>query len=135
MDHCVGRTFYRFKGLADDMFSRLRQHLNGHIIGNHVAFDQGTDKIVLGIGRSRKTNLDLLETDLYQQLKEFQLIFQAHGIDQSLVTISQVNAAPDGGLGNAVLLHPVVGHLGGHKISFLIFCCYVCAVHGNPPAI
>ena len=88
MDHCVGRTLDCFEGLADDMLSRLRQYLNGHILRDHVALDQCTDKVVLSVGGSGKTNLDLLETDLYQHLEEFQLIFQTHGIDQCLVAVS-----------------------------------------------
>ena len=88
MDHRVGRTLDCLEGLADDMLSRLRQYLNGHILRDHVSFDQSTDKIVLSIGRSGETNLDLLETDLYQHLEEFQLIFQTHGIDQCLVAVS-----------------------------------------------
>ena len=84
----MGCTLDRLEGLADNMLSRLRQYLNGHILRDHVALDQCTDKIVLSIGRSGETNLDLLETDLYQHLEEFQLIFQTHGIDQCLVAVS-----------------------------------------------
>ena len=31
-----------FEGLLDDMFARLREHLNGDIFGNHVLLDEGS---------------------------------------------------------------------------------------------
>ena len=62
----MGCTLDCLEGLTDDMLSRLRQYLNGHILRDHVALDQSTDKIVLGVRGSRETYLDLLESDLYQ---------------------------------------------------------------------
>ena len=66
MHHRMGRSLYRLKGLSDDMLPCLGQHLDSDVIGNHVPLNKGADKVVLGIGGSRKTYLDLLETDFYQ---------------------------------------------------------------------
>ena len=59
--------------------------------------------------------------DIHQELEEFQLILQGHGIDQGLIAVPQVHAAPGGGLFYGVFLHPVIGHLRGHMVSFAVF--------------
>ena len=46
--HCL-------KGLADNMFPGLGQHLDGHIVRNHVPLYQGTDEIVFRVGGSGKS--------------------------------------------------------------------------------
>ena len=66
MHHRMGSPLHRLEGLADDMFPGLGEHLDGNILGNHVPLDESTDKIVLRIGGSRKSHLDLLEADLHQ---------------------------------------------------------------------
>ena len=128
MHHCMRRTLQCIEGLADNMLSCLRQYLNGHILRNHISLDQCTDEIVLCIGGSGESHLDLLEPDLNQQSEELQFILKAHRIYQSLVTISQVNTAPDRRLLNCLFLHPVISHLRGHMIglSILLFHVHHC---------
>ncbi len=52
------------KGLADDMFPRLCQHLHGHIIGNEIVLHQTAQKSVLRLRGSGKAHLDFLEAHL-----------------------------------------------------------------------
>ena len=47
------------------MLSRLCQHLNRHIVRNHILLDQSTEKLIFCIRSCRETNLDLLETNIY----------------------------------------------------------------------
>ena len=129
MYHCVGRTLHRIEGLADDVLSGLGQHLDGHILRDHLSLDQCADKIVLRVGGSGEAHLDLLEADLNQQLEELQFILKAHRIDQSLITVSQVNAAPDRCLLNRLFLHPVISHLRRHMIGLSILLFYVHHCH------
>ena len=116
VDHRMGRSLYRLKGLAYDMLPRLSEHLNGHIIGNHVSLNQFPDKIVLRIRRRRKSNLDLLEAHLHKHFEKLQLLIQIHGLHQRLIAVPQIHTAPDGRFVDAVLLHPVISHHRRHKI-------------------
>ena len=120
MDDRMGRSLDCFKGLLDNMLSRLRKYLYRHIIRYHVLFDQRAHKLVLRLGRSRKSHLDLLKSDIHQQLEKFQFFFQAHWLYQGLVAIPQVYAAPDRRLLYRVLPCPVVSSNWRHKIRFLI---------------
>ncbi len=47
MHHGMRCAFHRLEGLADDMFSGLGEHLDRHVVRNHIALDQRADKIVL----------------------------------------------------------------------------------------
>ena len=121
MYHCLGCALYSFKGLLDDMLSGLGKNLNGHIIGDHILLDKSADKLILSIGGSGESNLYLLEAYIYQQFKEFQLLLQAHGIDESLISVAQVNTAPDRRLLYGILLYPIIGYHGRHMICLLVF--------------
>ena len=63
MDDRTGRTLHRFKGLLDDMLSRLRQYLYGHILRDHIVVDQRPHKLIFCLAGGRESHLDLLETD------------------------------------------------------------------------
>ena len=97
----------RFKGLGDDMFTGLCQHLNRYVIGNHIVFDQCTAKFIFRFACRRETDLDLLKADLDEQLKKFQFFFKAHRHDKRLVAISEVNAAPDRRFFKICFFHPI----------------------------
>ncbi len=66
MNHRVGRSLHRLEGLSDNVLPGLGQHLNGHVIRNHIPLDECADKVVLRIGRSREAHLDFLEADFHQ---------------------------------------------------------------------
>ena len=116
MHYRVGRSLYRLKGLFNDMFSGLGQYLNGHILRNHLPLNELTQETVLRLRGSRKSNFNLLEAHLHQHPEKLQLLLQAHRLNQRLIPVTQINAAPDRRLLDDVLFHPVISDLGRHKI-------------------
>jgi len=54
------------------------------------------DEIEIGLrGGREKTDLDLLEAHLYQKVEHAPLALGAHRLDESLVAVTQIDAAPD----------------------------------------
>ena len=131
MNHGPGCALHGFKGLANDVVAALGQHLHGHVLGDHIVFNQGTQEGVLRLAGGGEAHLDLLEADLHQHLEELQFFLEVHGHDQALVAVAQVNAAPNGSLFDVIFLHPAVFVLGGIVITYGVLAC----VHhgGGPP--
>ena len=65
-----GAAFNSFKGLTDDMLSCLSQHLDRYILRDQILLDQRTEKLILCLRSSRKSNLDLFKTDFYKKLEK-----------------------------------------------------------------
>ena len=86
----------RLESSLNQMFSALNQYLDTHIIRNHLPFNQLPEKIVLNLGSCGKTyfDLDLLEAQLHQHIEKFNFLFNNHRLDQSLIAIPQIYAAP-----------------------------------------
>ena len=124
----MGRPLHSLKGLLYDMLSCLGKYLHCHIIGNHVSLDKGSHKIILCLRCRRETNLDFLKAHFYQHTEEIKLFIKTHGLDKRLIAVTQIHGAPDGRLCDMILLHPVVGALGRHKILYLVF---IVIFHGN----
>ena len=74
MYHRMRRPLDRLEGLLDNMLSRLCQYLDRHIRRDHILLDQRPHKLVFGLRRGRKTNLDLLEADIHKHLEELKLL-------------------------------------------------------------
>ena len=125
MNDGPGRSLDRFKGLADDVIPGLGQHLDGHILRDHISFDQRAYKLIFRVGGRRKSHFDLLKAHFHKEIEKLQLLLQTHGLDQRLIAVPQVHAAPDRRLCNGILLHPVVGDHRGHKIRFSVFFFHV----------
>ena len=87
-------AFNGFKGAVNQLFPALGQHLYPHVIRYQLTVYQLTQEIELYLARSRKADFDLLKAQLYQVLEHLNFFFHNHGIDQRLVSIPQVNAAP-----------------------------------------
>ena len=113
-------AFQRLEGLLDDMLSGLGQYLDLDVVGDQVLLDQFAAQFELRVRSCREADFDLLEPDLAQVLEELQLLFQRHGHDQSLVTVAQVDAAPQRGLFDVVLVGPVEALFGRHVVTDLI---------------
>lgn len=112
MDDGARRTLNGLKCFTDDMVTALGQHLNGDVVRDAVAIDQGAQKVVLGLGRCREADLNLLKADPDEHIIKFKLFFQIHGNDQALVAIAQVYAAPGGSLFDMVFLGPFIDMTG-----------------------
>ena len=102
-------SLYCLKGLLNDVLSGLCQYLNGNIIRNHILLNQSTDELVLGVRSGREAHFNFLESDLYQHGEKFQLFIKTHRLNQCLIPVTQIHAAPDRRLFDRVLLHPVIG--------------------------
>ena len=117
MDHHVLHALDGLEGLLDDVGPGLGEDLDGYVVGDQALLDDGPQEVVLGLRGGGEAHLDLLEAQLQQELVKLDLLLQAHGGDKGLVAVPQVHAAPVGGLGQPLLLHPVVGGLGGEIVS------------------
>ena len=60
----VGRPLDGLKCLFYNMFSRLGEHLHGHVLGNHVPLNQRAHKLVFGLRRGGESHLDFLKADI-----------------------------------------------------------------------
>ena len=92
----------RLEGALDQMLARLRQHLHGHIRRNPPRFDQLPAKIKIRLRGGGKADLDLLEAQPDQQIEHPVLALRVHRINQRLIPIAQVHAAPERSLVDAL---------------------------------
>ena len=84
----------RLEGAADQRLARLRQHLHRDVVGDEPLVDQLADEVVIGLRRRRKADLDLLVAEREQQPEHLHLALGVHRLDQRLVAVAQIDAAP-----------------------------------------
>ena len=84
------------EGPVDQMLPALNQHLDKHIVGNQLSVNKLSQKVVFDLGSCRKTDLNFLKAKLHQHIEHLDLLFHNHGLDESLVAVAQIHAAPDG---------------------------------------
>ena len=92
--HRLARPLDGGEGLADELLSRLGEHLHEHAVRDVAAVDEQPEEIELDLGGRGETDLDLLEADLDQQPEHLQLLLQVHRLDEGLVAVAQIDAAP-----------------------------------------
>ncbi|MCY1522052.1 hypothetical protein D9M68_568970 [compost metagenome] len=108
----AGGGFHR---AADQVFTRLRQHDDGDVVGDALFVDELADEVEIGLRGGREANFDLLEPDLHQLFEEAELALDAHGLDQGLVAVAQVRAHPDRRLGDAAAGPGALGEVAGKR--------------------
>ena len=108
------------KGFSDNMFSRLGQNLYRHIVRNQILLNQCPQKLIFCLGSSRKSNLNFFETDFHQHLEKFNLLLQIHRDYQRLISVAQIDAAPDRRFLHIFLLRPIHASDRRHVILSLI---------------
>ena len=128
MHHRAGRALEGVEGSADDMVAALGEHLHRHVVRDEVLFDERAQKFVLRFAGGGESDLDLLKSDVDQHPEKFKLFLQSHRLNQRLVAIPQIHAAPDGRLLNVVFFCPAHFAPGGGKISGFVL---VCMHHGS----
>jgi hypothetical protein len=79
----------------DQFGARLRQDLDGDILGHEIALDQLAQEIDVRLRGCGKANFDLLEAELDQEIEHTALALGTHGLDEGLVAVAQIDAAPD----------------------------------------
>jgi hypothetical protein len=103
----------RFHGGHDQVLARRGQHLDRDVVGDAPLLDQRAHEVALGLGRARVADLDLPEAQADQEVEEAELPVLAHRVDQGLVAVAQIDAAP----GGRALDHPArplaVGQVDG----------------------
>ena len=102
----------RLKRLADDVFSRLGQNLDRYVVRDQVLLDQRPQKFVFGLACGGEADFDLLKADLDEELEELQLLFEVHRDNQRLVSVAQIDRAPDRRFFDVILLHPACRGVG-----------------------
>ena len=84
------------KSTLNQGLSGRGQHLYRHVIRNEVAINQLAQKVELDLRCRWKSDLDLLEADVNQRLEHFQFARNIHWLNERLIPIAQINAAPHG---------------------------------------
>jgi len=75
----------------------LAQDLDRDVAGDPVLLDQAPREVELDLGGRGEPDLDLLEANPHEQLKELDLLLDAHRLGEGLVAVAKVDAAPDRG--------------------------------------
>ena len=88
-------TAQGFNGALNERIARLRERLNGHILGHMAALNQNAHKVKIGLRGTGETHLNLLEPHLAQGAKHAHLALGVHRLKQRLVAVPQVGAHPD----------------------------------------
>ena len=128
MDDGALRAVERLERALDLRLARLGEHLDRHVIGNQPLDDQLAREVVVGLRRRRKADFDFLVAHPHQEAEHPQLAVGVHRLDQRLVAVAQIHAAPDRrardgargplaigqrhGLDGAVLAHGIGLHRG-----------------------
>ena len=90
----AARAAQRFERAGDQFGPCRREHLQRDVLGHLVLLDQLTHEIKIGLRCRRKAHLDLREAGGHQQMEEAVLARRIHRLDQRLVAVAQVDAAP-----------------------------------------
>ncbi|MNF73300.1 hypothetical protein D3C84_552970 [compost metagenome] len=109
----------RFEGASDQVFAGLGQHLDTGVVGDMAAFDQLADEVKIGLRGRGEAYFDLLDADLHQGLEEAHLLRRIHRLDQRLVAVAQVRAAPDRHLADGLRRPAAVGQIDGREGAVL----------------
>ena len=119
-DHRFGAAD-AFESAGDQVLAALHEHLHGDVIGNLFVVDEEAAEIEIRLRGGGKADLDFLEAHFYERVPHAELALMAHGFDQRLVAVTEVNAAPDGGFGNRFFRPGAVRQGYGRVGSVLFF--------------
>jgi hypothetical protein len=89
------RALDRLEGPLDLLLARLRQHLDRDVVGDDVFLDDAAHEVEVGLRRGREADFDLAEADRDEAVPQPQLALRSHRLDQRLVAVAEVHAAPD----------------------------------------
>ncbi|EKD38014.1 MAG: FKBP-type peptidyl-prolyl cis-trans isomerase [uncultured bacterium] len=95
MNHSLLRALHRFEGLRDQMLPGLGQDLDQHPFRNQVPLDEHPGKVIFHLRGGREADLYFLEPDIDKELEHLEFFVETHRLDESLVAVAQINAAPD----------------------------------------
>src|SRR5262249_22272587 len=87
-----------FEAALDQFRACLGQHLNRDIVGHKPLLDEFADKSKISFGGGGKADLDFLKSEFHQQIEHAPLAIGTHRLDQRLIAVPKVDAAPEWGL-------------------------------------
>src|SRR5262249_25741967 len=90
----LGSALERLVRALDQLLPALREHLDSHVFGDEILVDKQTHEVIIGLTSRRKTDFDLLESYLHEDLKHAPLALDIHRVDERLVAITQIYRAP-----------------------------------------
>ena len=82
-------------GAPDQGLPRLGEHLDGHVLGNAILLDELAHEVEVRLRGRREADLDFLEAHVGEGLEHVQLAPSVHRIDERLIAVAKVDAAPD----------------------------------------
>ena len=85
---------------GDELGPRLGEDLHGHVVGDRVVLDEVAAEVEVGLRCGGEADLDLLEPHLHEGLEHALLALVVHRVDEGLVAVAKVDAAPDGRVGD-----------------------------------
>jgi len=101
-DHLVG-TADGLVGPLDQLGAGLGEHLDSDVLGDEVLLDDLLDEIEVGLRGGGKAHFYLAESHVDEAAEHDELAVRAHRLDQGLVAVAQIDAAPTGRLGDAAV--------------------------------
>ena len=87
-------AFQTFVCAFNQLCTALDQHLNSDIIRNQVFFNDLTNEIKVRLARCRESDFNFLEAHVDKSFEHAHFALWVHWVNQSLVTVAQVNTAP-----------------------------------------
>ena len=84
------RAAQGLKGADDQIFPRLREHLNGDVIRDAVLFNQLANEVEVGLRGGWESHLNFFESAAQQQVPELQLAGAVHRLGKGLVAVAQI---------------------------------------------
>ncbi len=94
VDHGPGRPPQGLETALDQLRPRLGEDLDRHVLRDQVLVDELAHEVEVGLGGRREPDLDLLEPAAHEQVEQPPLPRRIHRVDQRLVAVPQVHAAP-----------------------------------------
>jgi hypothetical protein len=85
-----------FKGASDQILAALHENLDGHIIGDKIIVNQMAAEIKICLAGGRKADFNFLETHFDQRVPHADFAVGAHGFNEALITVAQIDATPNG---------------------------------------
>ena len=90
----AARAAHRLDRAADEFLARLREHHDGDVVGNQLLLDEIAHGLEIRLRGRREPDLDFLEAHRTKRLEQPLLGLAAHGLEQGLVAVAQIRAAP-----------------------------------------
>jgi hypothetical protein len=107
----VLRAAQGFERARDQVLTALAEDLDCDVGRDAVFLNEAAAEIELDLGSGGETDLDLLKADFHQEVEVLEFLLDAHGLSEGLVAIAEIDAAPDGRVGERAARPLAVGQI------------------------